>query len=107
LAKLWHVLSTPLAAVLVLAGYVILRRVLTDERNHWAADIRVLVVPSIMLLSMSVFGFVSRKTLRIPAVLFGVLAILITALVFVLDHWNVLVQYEAWLDRGMPERWMQ
>ena len=84
---------------------LLLVRVFGSGCNHWSFDVRAgLALPAVFLIFAGVGRF-SRHLSPARFVLCGVLAVVLGGSIFICDHWNALVEYERWLDRGMPEKW--
>ena len=77
-------------------------RVFSYPENHWGLDNRVLIP---WFGAQLVAAWVMRKALGRSALITFTAAALISLIGAVaLLQWNVLVPYELWLKRGMPER---
>jgi hypothetical protein len=95
-AFVWFVTVSSLAAFAALTAYTI-----HNDSGHTAFDpwlLSLLFVPS-LIIGSTALPF--RRT-RFPAILTLASAIAGLALLFYLDHFNVLVQYDRWIERGMP-----
>lgn len=80
----------------------LLGRIISDPTNHVGVDPLIAVLPFLILVSLSWLTKVPRHAgLRSGHTVYALLSIL--AIVGV-DHANVLVQYDRWAERGMPER---
>ncbi|WP_309888631.1 hypothetical protein [Archangium sp.] len=87
---------------LVLFWGLVALRVATDSGNHIAVS--VLWVIPLALVAMLAGALWWGARLRRAGMALLVLGLLTVVGVVLLDRLNVLVEYEAWLDRGMPER---
>lgn len=69
--------------------------------NHWGFDIRFLyIVPALSLcyiFYLIIFGIFDKKYI---ITLFASLVFMLT--IYIFDNWNLLVEYEVWIKRGMP-----
>ena len=79
--------------------------VLNQPCNHWSYDIRhlwPLPLASLLWAGLArLFGTVPRRLMF----LVGVCSIVFGICLFVLDCFNVLIEYEEWMQRGMPDMW--
>ena len=74
--------------------------------NHWAVDTRKFWACAAVTAAWGVMElFWWRRRGRWLGVLVLVSAVALAGLVFVMDYYNLLVEYELWLQRGMPEPW--
>ena len=74
--------------------------------NHWGLDTRKFAVPAAATAVWAVMElFWWRRRGRWLGVLVLVSAVALAGLVFVTDYYNLLVGYERWLARGMPQPW--
>jgi len=77
--------------------------VLTHQpHNHIALDIRVCYLLGGLAVAASVLGRVGGALG--PAWIWATIisGVVLIVFVFVLDHWNFVVGYEMWLERGQP-----
>jgi len=82
---------------------LIARVALVPDSNHWGFDTRWLwlgCLPSLLVVALLLRSQYRRRVL-IPLCA----ALLLAIVVAVFDHFNILVEYESWLARGMPEAW--
>ena len=72
-----------------------------SENNHISYDPRaILVVPIVTFISEAIlWGRSERKFSKLLRL--GITCMLALVVMFA-DEWNFLVQYDRWLDRGMP-----
>jgi hypothetical protein len=86
------------AAAWVLLGL----RILGDPVNHVGTEPLLALIPFALLAIVPWLSrYRHRRVLRAAVTSFAVLSIVA---VVVIDSTNVLVQYERWAQRGMPER---
>lgn len=79
-------------------------RIATSNVNHWGLETSLLSIPMVLSIAWAVIeSAVTRKISSINAFLL-VVALLSLASLWLADRLNILVPYEAWLRRGMPER---
>lgn len=89
-----------MASLLVWAAFV--ERIVRDPANHIGPEPLLAVIPFVVLLAVAWLRRYGRwKATRVLVTAYVVLSL--SALV-AMDRANVLVQYERWLRRGMPER---
>lgn len=101
----WLALATcSTLAILVLLWIAIAVRVLLYEANHIAWGLDVLIPVFTLVTLTGVVRAVMNWRLDVLALIIILLGLISIGGVFVLDHFNVLVQYDTWLARGMPER---
>lgn len=73
-------------------------------RNHVAYDVRWLAVPGIFSALYGLLGCFTPASRRLGMILCFT-AVIFTVLVLFVDHYSLLVGYERWCERGMPQRW--
>ena len=74
--------------------------------NHWGLDTRKFWVPAAVTAAWGLMELLWwRRRGRWLPVLVLVSAAALAVLVFVMDYYNLLVEYEVWLKRGMPPAW--
>ncbi len=88
--------------VCTIALVEVLRRI---PCNHVGYDIRDLYLPCIMLGLWGVAGLVLLKLWKASSIAAISAACILAAQVFIFDRFNLLVEYEEWLSRGMPAIW--
>ena len=71
--------------------------------NHIGGDIRILWVAVILFLTLAIKSSLNRKLGHAAAR--GLSAATLATCLWLLDHYNLLVEYEVWLGRGMPSAW--
>lgn len=80
----------------ILLGY----RIISNPVNHIGIDIYLLMYFFIFLTLLSIVAFVKTKNkISILTIIVGVIS---NILLFLIDEYNILVGYEKWLQRGMP-----
>jgi len=93
------------AASLILSAatwVALLGRILSDPTNHVAPDPRLAVVPFVALIVLaSLTKTPTRAVTRGLVVAYALLSVLA---ILGAERANVLVQYERWIERGMPDR---
>ena len=94
-----------LAMNIAAGALLIWRAVRFAPDNHWAVETRFLWIPAGATLLWGLMDLVKRRARARLGMAVLAAAVLLGGLVFVLDYFNVLVQYEVWLDRGFPARW--
>lgn len=81
---------------------VLLTRVVSDPTNHIGVEPLLAAVPFVILVPLAWLARTPRRTgLRVGLAVYGLLSILA---IVAADRANVLVQYDRWAHRGMPER---
>lgn len=110
-AKSRGVLATLMGLMAVLfnlasCGVLVWRVRLHWLGNHWAFETRLFYLPAIPAALWGVMELLlwRRRGWWLP-VLVILSAAALAGLVFVLDYYNVLVQYERWIGRGFPAAW--
>lgn len=86
---------------LMLLLFALWRFVQYYPENHWLLDIRWLYLVCLFgyfIVSVSWFHSGASKMV----VLNLIVCTLLFALILSLDHFNLLVEYDVWLKRGMP-----
>lgn len=74
--------------------------------NHWGVDTRKFWACAAVTAVWGVMElFWWRRRGRWLPILVLVSAVALAGLVFVMDYYNLLVEYELWIDRGMPAQW--
>ena len=104
LLAIWAGLGVGHLFLLLASGAILAWRISTSE-NHWAIDCRWLWVLSGAAIGWCGIGVMSRRAPKSLPVCMLVGAVLLAGLVFLADHYNLLVEYERWVGRGMPARW--
>ena len=73
--------------------------------NHWRFDTRYGLVPPLgvaVWLACGVFAARKKWTMIASGL---VLCVVVGLTVMVCDSFNLLVEYDRWLQRGLPDRW--
>jgi len=70
--------------------------------NHIGLDVRWLYLLGIPLAIFGIILFLWSLTSRIIASIAAATGLSLCCVLVILDHYNILVQYEEWLHRGMP-----
>ena len=102
LARLLSFAATSVLVVIGLFWLVVAYRALAGASNH--IGINVTLMRYVAVAGMALFGVVWLLARRGRDLIACVLCALSLAGSYALDHYNVLVPYEVWLKRGMPER---
>ena len=104
LARFWRIgaILLLIGASLATAGLIFCA--LPPRSNHIGYDIRWNMLQGASIVLYGLLGL-STPTTRRWGIVLCVAGLLVTVLVLFLDHHNLLVQYERWIDRGMPSRW--
>jgi hypothetical protein len=79
----------------------LLARIVSDPTNHVSIEPLLAMVPFIVLVPLCWTRTLARTRLRVALTVYSVVSILA---VLGVDRANVLVQYDRWTERGMPER---
>lgn len=90
--------------LLTLIGISMLKMWRSYPDNHWGVDIRygfILCVIDLILCVIGLYVYGTNKWMVI-GISIGILA---GIFLFITDYFNVLVEYELWLKRGMPDIW--
>lgn len=87
---------------LATAGLIFLA--LPPRSNHMGYDIRWLVFLGMFIVLYGLWGLSTPTTRRLGIVL-CIAGLVVTILILFFDHFNLLVEYGRWCDRGMPSRW--
>jgi hypothetical protein len=93
-------LGAALILTLVTWG-ALLARITSDPTNHVSIEPLLAMVPFVILVPLSWTRTPARPRLRVALTAYGLASIL--AMLGV-DRANILVQYDRWTERGMPER---
>jgi hypothetical protein len=94
------VLLVVVASLLIMTVY----RVLADPGNHVACDPRWLWIGYVAAIFVGgIQVAVDRKLFVLPALLLLV-GLLGLGLGLYIEHYNILVQYDRWCAKGMPDR---
>ena len=93
------------AALLLAAGGLLVWRAAVADSNHVGFDVRQAWLPSGLAFLWGLMGLLRPGGNRRASVALIGVSVLLAALVLVLDQFNLLVQYDRWIERGMPERW--
>ena len=94
-----------LGAATVVSAWIITNPYRTS--NHSGYDIREIWWLSAISLAWCAVGLCFRKhrwALRVVGLL-AFLAVGVAVYVYVLDYYNIMVEYSEWGHRGMPSRW--
>jgi len=94
-----------LAMNLGAGGLLIWRAARFAPANYWAVETRLFWIPAAATLLWGLMDLVKRRARARLGMAVLVSAVLLAAVVFVFDFFNVLVHFETWLDRGLPARW--
>lgn len=90
--------------LLLLIGVIMFRVWQSSPDNHWGFDIRygfILCLLNVIFCTLGLHFYGKDKWLLI-----GISISLLSGLfLFVVDYFNVIVGYELWLKRGMPDMW--
>jgi hypothetical protein len=85
-----------------IAGTAIYRMInYYPEGNHVSYDIRWGYLFALAGVVFAIIGICRRKKLFVPVMLI-ITSIALAALIFMLDYFNILLEYEIWIHRGMP-----
>lgn len=82
-------------------------RLATTPTNHWGVDVRAAAPGAVLLVALGIARLRYEQASRPSSagvVLFGLLSLFG---LFELDQHNILVEYERWIERGMPDRWQR
>lgn len=79
----------------------LLARIISDPTNHVSLEPLLAMVPFLVLVPLCWTRAPVRTRLRVALTVYGLVSILA---ILVVDRANVLVQYDRWTERGMPER---
>jgi hypothetical protein len=102
----WYVVALVVGGLLLTVCMESARRAFSSRySNHWGLDTFVLACLCVFPLLWSLIGLRLRPRPWPAIIILSVLACVTMVGLFIFDHHNVLVYYEAWLERGMPERW--
>ena len=75
------------------------------KSNNIGFDIQIFWMISLIGLVISIAAYYSTRTLTLCITVLFMSALVLAITLFVLDYWNVLVEYDTWLQRGMPDKW--
>jgi hypothetical protein len=73
--------------------------------NHWGLDTFLLACICIVPILWSLIGLGLHPRPWRAIIILGILACVTMAGLLIFDQYNVLVKYDTWLDRGMPQKW--
>lgn len=69
--------------------------------NHWGVDVRWAYLIGGIGVALSAF-LLSRRECRMIGIVGMLISLVFCMLIFSTDRFNILVQYERWIARGMP-----
>lgn len=92
---LFLAIAAPASIVATIILYIVV-----SNSNHSAIDIRYAIPMAAAFLVVSVAGVRKSPRMAIFAIAVNLFAM---AFVYSADTFNVLVHYEEWIDRGMPD----
>lgn len=90
--------------LLLAATGVLVWRAATGE-GHVAFDVREAWLPCGLACLWGVLGLVRPGGNRRIAVCLIAASVLLAVTALVMDQFNLLVEYDRWIERGMPGRW--
>jgi hypothetical protein len=93
------ILSIAIAGPSAIVAAIILY-IATSDSNHTALDIRYAIPVAIVFLMVALLGIRKSPGMAFIAITLNLFAL---AFVYAADQCNVMVQYEEWIDRGMPD----
>lgn len=91
--------------LLLCLGLIVWRIWNTYPCNHWGViDIRYGVLLCLLNMAVSALGisWYGKTNLFITGIAIGVMSMM---LLLVIDQLNLLVEYELWVRRGLPDMW--
>jgi len=86
----------------LLCGFIVWRLITVPE-NHSSLDIKIFNVLSYSLIGLALLVALTRRRFYVPLAA-AVLALASLMGVHYLDRNNLMLQYETWISRGMPEK---
>jgi hypothetical protein len=96
-------LAVNIFLLLSIAGVALYRMIdYYPEGNHVSYDIRWGYLFAFAGVVFAIIGICRRKKLFVPVMLI-ITSIALVALIFILDYFNILLEYEVWIHRGMPD----
>jgi len=103
---LWYSVAFLFGAGLLAVCVVSSRRAFSNQySNHWGFDTFLLGCSCVVPVVWALAGLGLRPRAWRALIILGVLAGVTMIGLFIFHHYNVLVNYDTWLERGMPERW--
>ena len=101
----WRVGAFACLGLLVIAGAGLYHRIVTGNSNHVGVDIRWAWGLSAMALVWCAAGLAFRPVPRWTITVVLITAAAFAAGLFIIDRYNVMVEYTVWIRRGMPAPW--
>ena len=102
LARWLNFAATFVLTILCLFWLVVMYRVLLGASNHVGFELA--GMRYVALMGMVLFASAWALARARWSLIGGALCALSLAGSYALDHYNILLPYEVWLKRGMPER---
>lgn len=84
-----------------IGGVALYRMMKYYPDNHWGLDIRWGYLFALAGVVLSIIGICRRKKFFHPIMLI-ITSFILFALILFFDYFNILLEYEVWLHRGMP-----
>ena len=85
----------------LIAGIALYRMKTYYPDNHWGFDIRWGYLFAALGLILAVISICRLKKIFLPVMLI-IVSIALFGLIYVLDYFNILLEYTVWTERGMP-----
>lgn len=101
----WFIVAVVAGAAMVLALGAMAWSAGMKDSNHVGYDIRWVWGLCALAVAWAAWGARRRPRMTRAVVCLTLLALVLAGVVFVFDRYNVLVEYETWVARGMPEPW--
>ncbi len=71
--------------------------------NHWGLSINSIAVPALLLQTVVWLAAVGGRCSRGFFIASALIALMTVAMNYSFDWFNILVPYDTWVERGMPE----
>lgn len=94
-------LAGVLLAEVACVGLAALLAYTRHPSNHWGADIRWAYILGVVGLIYGIF-LLAKAERKGSAILAIAASLVFSGVIYSTDKFNVLVQYERWVQRGMP-----
>ena len=105
--RVWRVGAFACLGLLVIAEVGLYDRIVTSNSNHVGVDIRWGWGLSAMALAWCAAGLRFRPAPRWTITVVVIAAMVFAAGLFIIDRYNVMMDYNVWIRRGMPAPWTQ
>ena len=106
--SLWYLVTFVFAVTVLIVLTESSRRAFSNGySNHWGFDTLLLACLCIVPILWALVGLVLHPRPWRAVIILGVIACVTMICLFLFQHYNVLVNYDTWLERGMPVKWIR